>query len=427
MRYRKGRIKVLSIWFNLVHFNIWENYGASLLSSKILTGNYYFGMADIMYYGVSMTLFVTDNDNDGDNWQKDGLYGMEWNVWYDMLCCYLSSDIVVEEEVCIGVDSVLQPPQPVRHLLCLPVQHVDVRHLLRSLPQDRVQTFPVPTSSSTVSNFTILDSSRLAMQRTCYEMRGLGPKLTYSQLTAALAALAWHLHDILLIVADLTPCSHKPSELGLWNLLTRWASGSPHQLLRLTLFIIWTGWPTQANLTTPTKFCQEWSHILVELHTCLKQGGTERLLGGVPKDTLWRMSSQHWHRSDTDRYSRWCLLGWRASTGERGSRDEQPLIQRRAAPLTARNHNSSSLIKCSMLISMLIHQKSKSKSNSQSLIFELLEFMFSVQPAHSKISTGHQYGLHNLAGKFWEEQNPNLFLKVKVWKKRETVVSCNYL
>ena len=57
----------------------------------------------------------------------------------DMIwCANLSSDIVVKEEVCVGVDSVLQPPQPVRHLLSLPVQHVHVRHL-----QYQDQTVPL--------------------------------------------------------------------------------------------------------------------------------------------------------------------------------------------------------------------------------------------------------------------------------------------
>ena len=53
-----------------------------------------------------------------------------------LLCFYLASDIVVEEEVCIGIDSILQPPQPVGHLLSLPVEHVHVRH---PQPQDLLQ------------------------------------------------------------------------------------------------------------------------------------------------------------------------------------------------------------------------------------------------------------------------------------------------
>ena len=53
-----------------------------------------------------------------------------------LVCFNLASDIVVEEEVCIGIDGVLQPPQPVGNLLCLPVEHVHVRH---PQPQDLVQ------------------------------------------------------------------------------------------------------------------------------------------------------------------------------------------------------------------------------------------------------------------------------------------------
>ena len=53
-----------------------------------------------------------------------------------LVCFNLASDIVVEEEVCIGIDSVLQPPQPVGNLLSLPVEHVHVRH---PQPQDLLQ------------------------------------------------------------------------------------------------------------------------------------------------------------------------------------------------------------------------------------------------------------------------------------------------
>ena len=321
-----------------------------------------------MYYGVSMTLFVTDNDNDGDNWQKYGHYGMEWNMWYDMLCCYLSSDIVVEEEVCIGVDSVLQPPQPVRHLLCLPVQHVDVRHLLRSLPQDRVQTFPLTALYSSVSNFTILDSLRLAMQRGKLRDEGLGGRSWHihnSWLHSGEAALAWHLHDILLIVDWLdTLFTSELDGVGVSD------TGFQGELLPAhpsALQVDIVHHLTKTGQPPPTKSCQESSHILVEPHTCLKQRGTERLLDGVPE--RHSVNSVLPTLTQEKPYSRWCLLGRRASTGERGSRDEQPLIQRRAAPLTARNHNSSSLIKCSMLISMLIHQKSIQIQQSKSYIW----------------------------------------------------------
>ena len=131
---------------------------------------------------------------------------------------------------------------------------------------------------------------------------------------------------------------------------------------------------TKTGQPPPTKSCQESSHILVEPHTCLKQRGTERLLDGVPE--RHSVNSVLPTLTQEKPYSRWCLLGRRASTGERGSRDEQPLIRSRAAPLTARNHNSSSLIKCSSTKNpnTIVSNATISNPTTRILVFSTMRF-----------------------------------------------------
>ena len=55
----------------------------------------------------------------------------------------LSSDIIVEKEVRVGIDGVLQASQPLGHLLCLPVQHVHVRHPLRLVQLGLLSMLPL--------------------------------------------------------------------------------------------------------------------------------------------------------------------------------------------------------------------------------------------------------------------------------------------
>ena len=110
----------------------------------------------------------------------------------------LSSDIIVEKEVRVGIDGVLQASQPLGHLLCLPVQHVHVRHplrlvqlrLLSMLPlwQDDSQTWHVHVSQGGSAEYVVRALQLDVFMTSC---RGF-PDLTASHEHQALSDVSSH-------------------------------------------------------------------------------------------------------------------------------------------------------------------------------------------------------------------------------------------
>ena len=111
----------------------------------------------------------------------------------------LSSDIIVEKEVRVGIDGVLQASQPLGHLLRLPVQHVHVRHplrlvqlgLLSMLPlwqEDDSQTWHVHVSQGGSAEYVVRALQFDVFMTSC---RGF-PDLTASHEHQALSDVSSH-------------------------------------------------------------------------------------------------------------------------------------------------------------------------------------------------------------------------------------------